>query len=191
MGRLQTKVFAESLVYQRQDLPVEKCVVSEKPLTTVININQEQDSLVKLQKLPSKLELSNSQPLSKAKLPANITKAEILFYQGAYTVAIQEAEQLIEQQPLHFDACYPLAQAWANLGKAEEATFYCEQAIKIDSLSTSPYYLLTHIAEENGDINSAEKLFKKIIYLAPTSINAYLELGDIYKREGDKSRAKK
>ncbi|PSB34248.1 hypothetical protein [Chlorogloea sp. CCALA 695] len=73
--------------------------------------------------MPSKLELSNFQPLSKAKLQANITKAEILFYQGAYTVAIQEAEQLIEQKQLHFDACYLLAQAWANLGKADQATF--------------------------------------------------------------------
>ncbi len=58
-------------------------------------------------------------------------------------------------------------------------------------MSTSPYYLLAHIAEEKGDTSSAKKLFKKIIYLAPTSINAYLELGDIYQREGDKSRAKK
>lgn len=147
MGILQTKVFPESLVYQREDLPVKKCVIAEKPLTTVININQEQDSLVKLQKLPSKLESSNSQPPSKAKLQANITKAEILFHQGNYTLAIQEAEQLIEQQPLHFDACYLLAQAWANLGKADQATFYCKQAIEIDSLSTSPYYLLAHIAE--------------------------------------------
>ena len=191
LGRLQTKVFPESLVYQREDLPVKKSVVAEKPLTTAININQEQDSLVKPQKLPAKIEFSNSQLPSKAKLPANINKAEILFHQGNYTVAIQEAEQLIEQQPLDFDACYLLAQAWANLGKAEKATFYCEQAIEIDSLSTSPYYLLAHIAEEKNDISSAKKLFKKIIYLAPTSINAYLELGNIYQREGDKSRAKK
>ncbi len=150
LGRLQTKVFPESLVYQRKDLPIKQSVVAEKPLTTAININQGQDSLVKPQKLPAKIEFSNSQPPSKAKLPANITKAEILFHQGAYTVAIQEAEQLIEQQPLHFDACYLLAQAWANLGKAEQATFYYEQAIEIDSLSTSPYYLLAHIAEEKG-----------------------------------------
>ena len=191
MGRLQTKVFPESLVYQRENLPIEKSVVAEKPLTTAIHINQEQTTLVKPQRSPAKIELSNSKPLSKAKLPANITKAEILFHQGDYTVAIQEAEQLIDQQPLHFDACYLLAQAWANLGKAEQATFYCEQAIEIDSLSTLPYYLLAHIAEEKGDTSSAKKLFKKIIYLAPTSINAYIEIGDIYQREGDKSRANK
>lgn len=80
LGRQQTKVFPESLVYQREDLPVEKCVVAEKPLTTAININRERNSLVKPQKLPTKVESSNSQPLSKAKLPTNITKAEILFH---------------------------------------------------------------------------------------------------------------
>ncbi len=40
LGRLQTKVFPESLIYQRQDLPVKKYIVAEKLLTTVININQ-------------------------------------------------------------------------------------------------------------------------------------------------------
>ncbi len=190
LGRLQTKVFPESLVYQREDLPVKKCVIAEETLTVAINTNREQYSLIKPQ-LPTKMKLSNPQPLSKAKLSANITKVEILFHQGGYTVAIQEAEQLIEQQPLHFDTCYLLAQAWANLGKTEQASFYCNQAIEIDSLSVSPYYLLAHIAEEKGDTSSAKKLFKKIIYLAPTSINAYLELGDIYQRESDKSRAEK
>ncbi len=44
LGRLQTKVFPESLVYQRKDLPIKQSVVAEKLLATAININQEQDS---------------------------------------------------------------------------------------------------------------------------------------------------
>ena len=55
MGRFQTKVLPESLVYQREALPVEKPIAPEKLLTTVININQEQGTLVKLQKSPSRL----------------------------------------------------------------------------------------------------------------------------------------
>lgn len=34
-------------------------------------------------------------------------------------------------------------------------------------------------------------MFKKIIYLAPSSIAAYLELGAIYETEGDMARARK
>ncbi len=115
----------------------------------------------------------------------------MLLYQQEYTAAIQVANQLLQQHPQHFEACYILAQAWANLGKVEKATFYCEKAIEIDVFCTFPYYLLTYIAEEKGDAISAKKFLKKIIYLDPNAIDAYLELGDIYQREGDTIRAKK
>ncbi len=191
LSNLQTKNFPESLVYQRKEVTLKKDVSPVQLLPALINTNKE----YKLTEQQGELltpKIENSQLTTKnPKLPATITKAETLFHQRNYTVAIQEAEQVIKQQPLHFDACYLLAQAWANLGKVEKAAFYCEQAIEIDSLSTSPYYLLAHIAEEKGNANSAKKLLKKIIYLAPASIHAYLELGDIYQREGDMSRAKK
>ncbi len=215
LNKLQTKVFPESLVYQRnKNLPLEKCPSStpllptssnaiklsslgKQPESNVLlpistNINS-LNTLVKQQEVNiSKLKGENSQQLQKtSKLPASITTVETLFNRGEYTAAIQEAEQLIKQYPLHFDACYLLAQAWANLGNVEKATFYCEQAIKIDELSIFPYYLLAHIAEEKGDNSKAKKILRKIIYLNPDSINAYLELGDIYQRESDRNKSKK
>ncbi len=192
LGKFQTKVFPESLVYQREDLPMEKCVASVQLVAPSININQKQSSLNKQSIIKPSIPNIQNQPIAqKPILPATIAKAETLFQQEEYMGAIKEAEQIIKQYPLHFDACYLLAQAWANLGKSEKAAFYCEQAIEINSLSVAPYYLLAHIAEEKGDVILAKKLLKKIIYLAPTSISAYLELGDIYQREGDMSRAKK
>ena len=191
LSNLQTKVFPESLVYQRNDLPEKTYVIPKKSTAKIININQQQNTLVNTQKLQPNLKLADEQPLSKTKLPANITKAESLFQQGEYIAAIQEAEQVTKQHPLHFDGYYLIAQAWANLGKFEKAAFYCEQATKIDEESIFPYYLLAHIAEEKGDTVAAKQILKKIIYLAPTSIHAYLELGDIYQREKDLCRAKK
>lgn len=83
-----------------------------------------------------------------------------------------------------------MAQAFANLGDWGQAIEYCQQALKIDS-SVSPYYLLAHIAEEQGDRTKAKDLFKKIIYLAPSSIAGYLEIGALYASEGDATRARK
>ena len=192
LGKFQTKVFSESLVYQRSEVPLEDCP-SFRFSPTLCNINQKENTL-KQQKvkplIPYQIKSYQLAP-ENSKLPASINTATTLFHQGEYTAAIQEAEELIKQHPHHFDSYCLLAQAWANLGKAEKAIFYCEQAIEIDSLSTHPYYLLAHIAEEKGDANKAKKLLRKIIYLIPTSIDAYLELGDIYQREGDMSKAKK
>lgn len=185
LGKMQTKVFPESLVYQRENLPLDKCVTPVQLLPASININREPivTSIPKNQ--------ATQATVKNITLPATITQAQILFHQEEYTAAIAEAESVIKQHPFHFGACYLLAQAWANLGKSEQATSYCEQAIEIDPLSLSPYYLLAHIAEEKGDATKAKKLLRKIIYLVPTSINAYLELGDIYQREDDMIRAEK
>lgn len=214
LSNLQTKVFPESLVYQRaENLPLKNYLtsipslpISREITTPTTSIRQQANFLVptptnvnrpstlidqqKVTLAKPKVETSSYQSKNPT-LSASITTVETLFNRGEYTAAIQEAEQIIKQYPLHFDACYLLAQAWANLGNVEKATFYCEQATKIDALSIFPYYLLAHIAEEKGNNSNAKKILKKIVYLAPDSINAYLELGDIYQRESDMNKAKK
>jgi chemotaxis protein methyltransferase CheR len=84
-----------------------------------------------------------------------------------------------------------MAQIYANLGEYDKAVHYCQLALKIDSLSEKPLYLLAHIAEERGDVEEAKSLLKKIIYLVPSSILAYLEISGIYELEGNLSRALK
>lgn len=118
-----------------------------------------------------------------------LNQAKVFFDDGAYKSVIKEL-QTIEQDSKHFDVYYLMAQAFANLGDWGQAIECCQQALKIDS-SVSPYYLLAHIAEEQGDRKKAKDLFKKIIYLAPSSIAAYLEIGALYASEGDATRARK
>jgi chemotaxis protein methyltransferase CheR len=84
-----------------------------------------------------------------------------------------------------------MAQVYANLGEYEKSKYYCQQALEVDSLSAAPYYLLAHVAEEQGKPEEAIRLLKKTIYLMPSSIPAYLELGSLYAREGDQIRAQK
>lgn len=58
-------------------------------------------------------------------------------------------------------------------------------------MSIFPYHLQAHIAEEQGDLETAKFMLKKIIYLCPSFISAYLELGNIYNQEGKVKRAVK
>jgi chemotaxis protein methyltransferase CheR len=80
--------------------------------------------------------------------------------------------------------------AHANLGRHAAALECCRQAIAADGFDPRAYLLIAHVLEEQGDLEAAKELFKKVIYLAPTSIAAYLELAAIYQRENDIIRAR-
>ena len=88
-------------------------------------------------------------------------------------------------------SCIESAWTQANLGDLDGAAQSCREAIKIDSFHTEPYYLLAQIAQERGDVAEARNLLKQVVYLDPAFIAAYLELGEIYAREGDTLRAQK
>jgi chemotaxis protein methyltransferase CheR len=51
-------------------------------------------------------------------------------------------------------------------------------------MSVFPYYLQAQIAEEQDDLETAKIFLRKVIYLCPSFVSAYLELGNIYDKEG-------
>jgi chemotaxis protein methyltransferase CheR len=51
--------------------------------------------------------------------------------------------------------------------------------------------LLAQIAEVQGNLAAAKNFLKKILYVAPASVTAHLELGALYSREQDIPRARK
>ena len=193
LGKLQTKVLPESVVYQRsEDLhsrsaktPTTTFEYQIAPNRTVPRGTQTIYSS-SASTFPSTEENFRDTTFSNV-----LSEAETFFDNGVYASAIKEAEQVIKQHPNHFGAYYLIAEAFANLGECEKAIHWCQQALKLDSLSVTPYYLLARIAEEQGDIEKAKDIFKKIIYLFPSSIAAYLELGSLYAKEGDPTRASK
>ena len=84
-----------------------------------------------------------------------------------------------------------MARAHANLGHYEEATVCCRRLIEMRPLSSEPYELLASIAQEQSRYDEARMFLKKALYLAPASPIAYLELGALYRSEGDMVRARK
>lgn len=83
------------------------------------------------------------------------------------------------------------AETYANLGQYPDAIQACQQALQIDPFATEPYYLLAQISEEQGNLENAKSFLKRIVYLAPNSVSAYLELGAIYERENKAKQAQK
>ncbi len=84
---------------------------------------------------------------------------------------------------------YTQARGYADVGDYEAAIRSCQLALTRDALTEKPYYLLAQIAEVQGNIAAAKNFLKKILYVAPASVTAHLELGALYVKEQDLPRA--
>lgn len=86
-----------------------------------------------------------------------------------------------------------ILRAWqyANQGQWEMAEKSCNEMIARNPLDADPHYLMALLAQEHGDLVAAKERLKKVIYLDHALIAAYLDLGDLYAREGDGARAVK
>ncbi len=113
-----------------------------------------------------------------------ILEAKACLKNKAYVEAIDKVKQALYLQSQNFDADCLLAQIYANLGQYSQAVEYCKRASKIDTMSVFPYYLQAQIAEEQDDLETAKIYLRKVIYLCPSFVSAYLEFGNIYHKEG-------
>ena len=216
----QTKIFPESVVYQRTESNF--CEISHvrKSLSTLDEIDLFSPSLLdspldsiktenNIFAIPqSKNSNSRNHGTSEPKInnpPITYASGKIaqkkevilweeaqdLFKNKAYNEVLKKLEKLLKLFPNHFEAYYLKGLVYANLGEYNQATESCQQAIKLNPLSEMPYYLLAHIAEEKGELEEAKNLLKRIIYLDSTALSAYFKLGDIYEREEDIKRSQK
>lgn len=209
----QVKNFSQSVIYQKHIAPGQQATIPVPPLPQLPSypkITPGKNTLTRTQNhnfqdndYPNS-QVSHSLLLNKAKhlnwvSPAVksttqnhlLDEAQRSLTQKAYADTIHAAKQIIALAPQHFQAYCLMAEAYANLGQYTHATHACEQALQINSLATEPYHLLAQIAEETDDLDSAKLFLKRIIYLEPTAIAAYLELGAIYEREVNPKQAKK
>lgn len=217
--KFESKIYPESMIYQRpiglfkESLTPPKNLIGDRDYRWDNLLYSAQNH----QEQHPKNQQKEHHQSEVVKLPQkSLEEAKRYFKNKQYQAAIQKAEQFLQTPNFYlknleltsadkkernenynlksatkFDAYYLLAQAWANLGEYEQAISYCKKAIEIDSLSILPYYLLLHIAQEQEDLVGAKLLSKRIIYLLPSSIPAYLELASIYEQEKDHTRAAK
>lgn len=180
VSQFQTKIFPESVVYQRpqpQFLPVKEIPppLPKSPLPRL-----EKPSLV-----------IHSAPRQIDPTIALLAQAQYLFTLKNYPVALDKAHQVLRLHPQNLEAHYLVAQIQANTGHYEQAVQSCHRILSLDPFSVKAYTLLAQIADEVGDREGTKNFLKKIIYLEPKSLFAYWELSYIYELEGNWQKAQK
>jgi chemotaxis protein methyltransferase CheR len=180
-SQFQTKIFPESVVYQRPPLQNNPRPVELPPALP-------QSPLRRLKTPSPKAILANREIDPTISL---LAEAHGLFTTKNYQMALHKAQQVLHLQPQHLDASYLIAQIQANAGQYEQAVQSCQAILSLDPFSVKTYTLLAQIAEEVGDREGTKNFLKKIIYLQPQSLSAYWELSYIYELEGNWQKAKK
>lgn len=86
-----------------------------------------------------------------------------------------------------------LQAAWrhADAGRHDAAQRSCLEAIALTPFDPRPYFLLAQLAQERGDVEPTFTWLNKVIYLDPSFIAAYLELGALYAQAGDATRSRR
>lgn len=197
LGSLRARVLPESIIYQKNAEVIDERTVSPviplllPSLRTQPAVVKKDKGIESLSKGFFKSLLPSKQTSDVKAINSLLESARIHIEQGSYLVAVDIALRIINKDNSNFNACFLAAQAYANIGYFDKSAIYCKKAIEIDILAIEPYYLLAHVAEELGDNAEVKELLKKIIYLDPSFIPAYLELGALYEREEDTQRALK
>ncbi|MBD2231725.1 CheR family methyltransferase [Phormidium tenue] len=123
-------------------------------------------------------------------LTAALQEAAAFLRQDDYTSAIRAAKQLYRTHPNCTAARQIAARAYANTGCYSQAKQLCQQVIQEQPLSLEMHYLLAQIAEDENDLETAKEHLRKIIYLDPDFVKAYLDLASIYDRTRQPEKAK-
>ena len=183
---LESKTDVESI---KIDLDTEISLLSFNSDSNSLGLDELNLDIDYLTQSPSKISAhDNNQSLEANNL---IPELETLLSQGKYNQVIQQGQKISEQQLDSHIIYYLIAQAYAKQNNLVQAEIYCQKALDIDSIFIPSLYLLAEIAQTKNDLKKAKEFLKRIIYLEPSSVIAYIELGSVYIRDRDLTRASK
>ena len=113
--------------------------------------------------------------------------ALLSYSQGNYAEVIdilQKTGQSLDEQIL-------LIRASSNIGRIAEALKSCEKAINAHKTDARLHYLYATILQECNQLNEAVTSLKHATFLDSDFVLSYYSLGNIYKRLGNDTKAKK
>ncbi|HEY9701066.1 MAG TPA: protein-glutamate O-methyltransferase CheR, partial [Allocoleopsis sp.] len=136
LGNFKVNIFPESIIYKRQEN-------LEQNVNQVVNLlpkQPEQKMIFPQIDLGEKKPIEKSfQPLVKTEKKPDIfqllMEVKELFKQKKYPAAMDKNQLIIKHEPNNFAANYLMAEIYANLANYNQAVYYCNLAIVINSLA--------------------------------------------------------
>ncbi|WP_461482118.1 CheR family methyltransferase, partial [Porticoccus sp.] len=177
LGQLRARVFPESVIYQKVVEPF----LAQSPAVPVTALRCRPARRLQEQSAAAPVTTPRSVTAKRAATPPAGRNA------GAEAPAAQKLA--VESDQPRGDSDILLAWQYANRGQPERAAEVCSAMVARNPLDPDPHYLMALLAQEREEFAAAKELLKKAIYLDHSFIGAYLDLGDLYTREGDGARA--
>lgn len=115
----------------------------------------------------------------------------ILLQQRRYNEAIAEAEKVLEVDSSNVIARTIKGDAYSAQGEREKALEQLKEITDLDPRYSAAFMKMGMLHYELGDIAESEAALQGAVNAAPTSLRPRLVLSDFYRRNGDKSRARK
>jgi chemotaxis protein methyltransferase CheR len=117
--------------------------------------------------------------------------AGVLLNKGHTQEAIDELHRKLTFDSNFAPAHSLLGRAYANLGRWDKARYWCESALRLDTLQAETYYVLGLIYEHEGKVEAAIDMFKKAIYLDREAPLLHFHLAMLYRKMGQVKNARK
>ena len=122
------------------------------------------------------------------------TRMQSLFDRGDYAAVVRDLTRyLAEAKPNRSDrrrAVRMLAQAYANLGRLEEAQRWCEEALAANKLDARLHYLLASVLLERGLASDAEASLQRTLVADDRFVLAHFALANLMRRGDAPIRAR-
>lgn len=123
--------------------------------------------------------------IDKKNVEYHILKADILFAQKQTAEAFSALQTAKEVDGKHIEAYLKSAELSLYVKDYEKTMFNVKQAILLDKLNPTAYFLRGWALKEQGDTVNAVKDYQKAIELKSDYEQAYEELGSLYAIKGD------
>lgn len=147
-----------------------------KRAETLFKKGELQDALLDIQKAVS---------IDKKQVEYHVLQADILFAQGETALAFSSLQTAKEVDGKYIEAYLKSAELSLYLKDYEKTMFDVKQAILLDKLNPTAYFLRGWALKEQGDTINAVKDYQKAIELKSDYEQAYEELGILYAIKGD------
>ena len=172
----QVRNFADTVLYQRVSQPMVLPAQEAWPPTPKIEPQLSPLPVV----APIPVTVPTPTPDSAAEEGDPIERARQLLEYGRSEEVCKVLISLTQSGPNKASACALLGQAYANLGRWQEAEHWCGQAVRLNRLKLEAYYTLALVLQHQKKLDQAIDAMKKVIYLDRANVLGHFGLANLY-----------